>query len=160
MKAIAQASAADAHGRLMLAARSGLSRSAVSSRKCRSGCTPVVCGVLGFLRHSSISHQIHIKFKGIQIALEKKLEQKVRTLLTLPPTGGKSVQCRLRPPRLFCGWTKCPAPGHRAVVRTGVIAMRRAGVIAALGVLLALLGGVVTASPALAEGGDLKSSLP
>ena len=36
------------------------------------------------------------------------------------------------------------------MARRGVIAVRRAGVIAALGALLGLLGGVVTASPALA----------
>jgi hypothetical protein len=36
--------------------------------------------------------------------------------------------------------------------RSGVIAMRRLGVIVALGALLGVLGGVVTASPALARG--------
>jgi hypothetical protein len=36
--------------------------------------------------------------------------------------------------------------------RSGVIAMRRVGVIVALGALLGMLGGVVTAAPALARG--------
>jgi hypothetical protein len=47
-----------------------------------------------------------------------------------------------------------PGPlGHGVVAaRGGVIAMRRVGVIVALGALLGMLGGVVTASPALARG--------
>jgi hypothetical protein len=45
-------------------------------------------------------------------------------------------------------------PGTRPAVRWrgGVIAMRRIGVIVALGALLSMLGGVVTAAPALAGG--------
>src|SRR5262245_38103763 len=52
-----------------------------------------------------------------------------------------------------CGWTICPAPGHSAVARRGVIAMRRFGLIVALGALLGMLGGAATAAPALAVGG-------
>src|SRR6266516_1270749 len=53
----------------------------------------------------------------------------------------------------------CPAAGryarHRATVRWrgGGIAMRRVGVIVAVGALLSMLGGAVTASPALAGTG-------
>src|SRR6478672_5592784 len=50
------------------------------------------------------------------------------------------------------GWTICPAPGHGAATRERLIAMRRAGVIVALGALLSMVAGVVTASPALARG--------
>jgi hypothetical protein len=53
---------------------------------------------------------------------------------------------------MTCGWTICPAPGHGAATRERLIAMRRAGVIVALGALLSMVAGVVTASPALARG--------
>jgi hypothetical protein len=45
-----------------------------------------------------------------------------------------------------------PGTGPPCGGAEGVVAMRRAGVIAALGALLGLLGGVVAASPALAGG--------
>lgn len=56
------------------------------------------------------------------------------------------------PPPLPCGWTIYAR--HQATVRWrgGVIAMRRIGVIVALGALLSMSGAVVTASPAVARG--------
>jgi len=45
-----------------------------------------------------------------------------------------------------------PGTGPQCGGAEGVIAMRRVGVIVALGALLGMLRGVVTASPALARG--------
>jgi hypothetical protein len=58
-------------------------------------------------------------------------------VLTLPSADGSAGKVGYGHRGGSCGWTICPAPGHRAVARRGVIAMRRAGVIAALGALLA-----------------------
>src|SRR5262249_4597135 len=73
------------------------------------------------------------------------------------PAGSKA--CR-KSPRCFApgidrvwGPEDNPRPWATPVwPRSGVIAMRRLGVIVALGALLGLFGGVVTASPALARG--------
>src|SRR5262249_53776078 len=51
------------------------------------------------------------------------------------------------------GWTTCPAPGHPCGGAAGVIAMRRFAVIVALGTLLGVFAGVVTASAAAAAHG-------
>jgi hypothetical protein len=69
-----------------------------------------------------------------------------------PPTGGKASGVGHRHRGPSCGWTICPAPGHSAVARRGMIAMRRFGVIVALGALLGMFGGAATAAPALAGG--------
>jgi hypothetical protein len=54
---------------------------------------------------------------------------------------------------VFRGRRMIPGAGPRRGGReVGVIAMRRLGVIVALGALLSMFGGVVTASPALARG--------
>src|SRR6516165_9632480 len=49
-----------------------------------------------------------------------------------------------------CGWTRCPASGHPCGGAEGVIAMRRFAVIVALGALLGMFAGVVTASASAA----------
>jgi hypothetical protein len=72
--------------------------------------------------------------------------------LTLPPTGGPSGSVGYGRRGVSCGWTTCPAPGHSAVARRGWIAMRRAGVIVALGALRSMSARAVTACPALAAG--------
>jgi len=60
------------------------------------------------------------------------------------PAGGRTV----------------PGAGHGVVAAKGGIAMRRIGMIVALGALLGMLGGVVTASPALADRGPKWEIVP
>src|SRR5262245_56033588 len=74
-------------------------------------------------------------------------------------TAALPIQYRERTTTMFINRTTSRAcgPGHRPRMVTrgveAVIAMRRLGVIVALGALLGMLAGVVTASPALAGRG-------
>src|SRR5215470_12368505 len=58
------------------------------------------------------------------------------------------------------GWTICRRRAACQWHGWGVAAMRRAGVIVALGALLGLFGGVVTAAPALARGAKWQFNAP
>ena len=51
-----------------------------------------------------------------------------------------------------CNWRTVSALATGVVAAKGGIAMRRIGLIVALGTLLGMLGGVATGSPALADG--------
>lgn len=73
-------------------------------------------------------------------------------VLTFTPNRWYCGQGRLWSPRRVLRLDDMPGTGPPRGGAEGVIAMRRAGVIAALSALLGLLGGVVTASPALAGG--------
>jgi hypothetical protein len=67
---------------------------------------------------------------------------KGKALLTLPSTGGKAGSVGYGRRGASLRLDDMPGTGPQCGGAEGVIAMRRAGVIAALGALLGLLGGV------------------